>query len=137
MNLGLIIRQLRERREWTQDALARRVGTTAANISRVESGKHSPGAELLGSIAYELMAMAEGFQPPELVARFDADEETLVRQFRRMGKEEKELFKAVAAAFAKVKPQVAAHSAFLSSGISRAKCLPDLMCRSEKRGRRK
>jgi transcriptional regulator with XRE-family HTH domain len=111
MNLGLVIKQLRERREWTQDELARRAGTTAANISRVESGKHNPSAELLGSIAYvldvrvyELVAMAEGFQPPELAADFDADEEAIVRQFRRMGSEEKELFKAVAVTFVKVRP---------------------------------
>jgi transcriptional regulator with XRE-family HTH domain len=111
MNLGSIIRQLRERREWTQEGLAWRAGTTAANISRIESGKYNPGAELLGSIAYvfdihvyELVAMAEGFQPPELAAGFDADEETLVRQFRRMGTEEKELFKAIAATFVKVRP---------------------------------
>jgi transcriptional regulator with XRE-family HTH domain len=89
--------------------LARRAGTTAANISRIESGKHNPSAELLGSIAYvfgvrvyELVAMAEGFQPPELTAGFDTDEESIVRQYRRMGLEEKELFKAVAAAFVKV-----------------------------------
>jgi transcriptional regulator with XRE-family HTH domain len=111
MNLGMVIKQLRERCEWTQDGLARRAGTTAANISRVENGKHNPGAELLGSIAYvlgvrvyELVAMAEGFQPPQLAASFDADEEAIVHQFRRMGAEEKELFKAVAATFAKVRP---------------------------------
>jgi transcriptional regulator with XRE-family HTH domain len=110
MNLGQVIKQLRERREWTQDDLARRAGTTAANVSRIESGKHNPGAELLGSIAYvlgvriyELVAMAEGFQPPELAACFDADEEALIRQFRRMEPEEKELFKAVAATFVKVR----------------------------------
>jgi transcriptional regulator with XRE-family HTH domain len=110
MNLGPIIRQLRERRSWTQDDLASRAGTTAANISRIESSKHQPGAELLGSIAYvldvrvyELVAMAEGFQPPDMAACFDADEEAIVRQFRRMGREEKELFKAVAATFVKVR----------------------------------
>ncbi|MDR3298835.1 MAG: helix-turn-helix domain-containing protein [Candidatus Accumulibacter sp.] len=117
MNLGMVIKQLRERCEWTQDGLARRAGTTAANISRVESGKHNPGAELLGSIAYvlgvrvyELVAMAEGFQPPQLAAGFDADEEAIVRQFRRMGAEEKELFKAVATTFVKVRPLTSARS---------------------------
>jgi transcriptional regulator with XRE-family HTH domain len=122
MNLGLIIKQLRERREWTQDDLARRAGTTAANISRVESGKHNPGAELLGSIAYvlsvrvyELIAMAEGFQPPDLVAGFDVDEEAIIRQFRRMATEEKELFKAIAATFVKARSPVSARHASVPS----------------------
>ncbi|MDR1164080.1 MAG: helix-turn-helix domain-containing protein [Candidatus Accumulibacter sp.] len=110
MNVGLIIRQLRERQEWTQDELAHRSGTTSANISRIENGKHNPGTELLGSIAYvlgvrvyELVAMAEGFQPPTLAADFDADEEIIVRQFRKMADEEKELFKAIALSFAKIR----------------------------------
>jgi transcriptional regulator with XRE-family HTH domain len=118
MNLGLVIKQLRERRGWTQDGLAWRAGTTAANISRIESGKYNPGTELLGSIAYvfgvhvyELVAMAEGFQPPKLAAGFDSDEEAIVRQFRRMGMEERELFKAVAATFAKVRPAAPARFA--------------------------
>jgi transcriptional regulator with XRE-family HTH domain len=126
MNLGLIIKQLRERHEWTQDDLARRAGTTAANVSRIESGKHNPSAELLGSIAYvlgvrvyELMAMAEGFQPPELTASFDADEEALVRQFRRMEPEEKELFKAVAATFVKVRLPASANRACVRHGRAR------------------
>jgi transcriptional regulator with XRE-family HTH domain len=113
MNLGLVIKQLRERHGWTQEELAQRAGTTAANISRIENGKHKPGAELLGSVAYvldvrvyELMAMAEGLQPPNLVADFDADEEIIVRQFRRMATEERELFKAIAIAFAKIRPSV-------------------------------
>jgi transcriptional regulator with XRE-family HTH domain len=117
MNLGMVIRQLRERREWTQDRLAWQAGTTAANISRIESGKHNPSAELLGSIAYvlevrvyELVAMAEGFQPPELVAGFDADEEAIVRQFRRMGAEERKVFKAVADTFVKVRPPPHRHT---------------------------
>jgi transcriptional regulator with XRE-family HTH domain len=109
MNLGAVIRQLRERRAWTQDELAQRAGTTAANISRIENGKHNPGAELLGSVAYvfgvrvyELMALAEGLQPPALIAEFDAEEEILVRQFRRMHAAEKDLLKAIATAFVRI-----------------------------------
>jgi transcriptional regulator with XRE-family HTH domain len=126
MNLGLVIKQLRERREWTQDDLARRAGTTAANVSRIESGKHNPGAELLGSIAYvlgvrvyELVAMAEGFQPPALAASFDADEEAIVRQFRRMEPEEKELFKAVAATFVKARLPASGNRACARHGRAR------------------
>jgi transcriptional regulator with XRE-family HTH domain len=109
MNLGLVIKRLRERHQWTQDELAQRAGTTAANISRIENGKHNPGAELLGSVAYvfgvrvyELMALAEGLQPPALSMAFDDDEEVIVTQFRRMAAVEKELFKAIADSFSRL-----------------------------------
>ena len=59
---------------------------------------------------YELMAMAEGLQPPNLVVDFDADEEIIVRQFRRMAIEERELFKAIAIALAKIRPSVPANA---------------------------
>ena len=110
LNSGVINKQLRERNAWAQDELAHRSGTTAANISRIENGKHSPGTELLGSIAYvlgvkvyELIALAEGFQPPQLQPSFDADEELVIRHFRRMAPEERELFKSMAVALTKVK----------------------------------
>jgi transcriptional regulator with XRE-family HTH domain len=109
MNLGLVIKRLRERHQWTQDELAQRTGTTAANISRIENGKHNPGAELLGSVAYvfgvrvyELVALAEGLQPPALNVEFDDDEEVIVTQFRRMATAEKELFKAIADRFSRL-----------------------------------
>ena len=110
MNLGPIIRQLRERKGWTQDELAHQSGTTAANISRIEAGRHRPGAELLGSIAYvlevkvyELMALAEGLTPPALSAGFDPDEELLIGYFRKMPAEERELFKAIGASLCRVR----------------------------------
>lgn len=110
MNLGPIIKQLRERKGWTQDELAHRSGTTAANISRIEAGHHRPGAELLGSIAYvlevkvyELMALAEGLTPPTLTAGFDPDEEVLIGYFRKMPPEERELYKAIGASLCRVR----------------------------------
>jgi transcriptional regulator with XRE-family HTH domain len=110
MNLGPIIKQLRERRRWTQDELAHQAGTTAANISRIEAGKHRPSAELLGSIAYvlelkiyELIALSEGLTPPALQPGFDADEELLVSYYRKMPTEQKELFKAIGASFCRLR----------------------------------
>ena len=110
MNLGPIIKQLRERKGWTQDELAHQSGTTAANISRIEASRHRPGAELLGSIAYvlevkvyELMALAEGLTPPALTAGFDPDEEILIGYFRKMPPEERELFKSIGASLCRVR----------------------------------
>ncbi|MDP2751082.1 MAG: helix-turn-helix transcriptional regulator [Rhodocyclaceae bacterium] len=115
MNLGATIRQLRKRKDWTQDELAHQAGTTAANISRIEAEKHRPSAELLSSIAYvlgvkvyEMVAMAEGLTQTALTQEFDPDEEVVVGYFRKMPKEERELFKAIGASFCKVrraKPQ--------------------------------
>lgn len=110
MNLGPVIKQLRERKAWTQDELAHRAGTTAANISRIEAGKHRPSAELLGSVAYvlghkvyELVALGEGLSPPAMKPKFDLDEELVVGFFRKMSAEERELFKSIGAAFTKVR----------------------------------
>ena len=116
MNLGPIIKQLRKRKGWTQDELAHQAGTAAANISRIEAGKYHPRTELLGSIAYvlgvkvyELVALTEGLAPAALLPeRFDPDEEVVIGYFRKMSAEERELFKAIAASFCKVrraKPQ--------------------------------
>lgn len=110
MSLGPIIRQLRKRKGWTQDALAHQAGTAAANISRIEAGKFRPGAELLGSIAYvlgvkvyELVALSEGLTPPSLSPGFDPDEEVVIGYFRKMPIEERELFKALGASLCKVR----------------------------------
>lgn len=116
MNLGATIRQLRKRKGWTQDELAHRAGTTAANISRIEADKYRPGTELLGSLAYvlgvkvyELVALAEGLTPAALIpGGFAPDEDVIIGYFRKMPADEQELFKAIGASFSKVrrtKPQ--------------------------------
>lgn len=51
MECGNRIKALRKQRKLTQNALAEAVGTCAANISRVESGEHSPRLELLQRLA--------------------------------------------------------------------------------------
>ena len=115
MNLGAPIQKLRRRRGWTQDELAHQAGTTAANISRIESDRHRPSAELLGSIAYvlglkvsELVAMAEVPGRPAPGQEFDPDEEAVIACFRKMPAEQRALFKALGESLCKVrrtKPQ--------------------------------
>ena len=115
MNLGKIIRHLREQREWSQDELAFRVDTSAANISRIETGKHWPGTKLLSDLAatlglkvYQLIALAEGIQLGAKSGKYEYDEEVLLKHFRTMPKEQRELFKAIGATFAKVRSRVTA-----------------------------
>jgi len=115
MKLGPVIRQLRQRKGWTQDELAHQAGTTAASVSRIEAGKYRPGPELLGSLAfvldvkvYELIALSEGVSPPALKQGFDPDEETIIRYYRKMAPDERELFKALGASLCKVRRAKAA-----------------------------
>lgn len=110
MNLGRVIRQLREKQDWTQDELAIKVGTTAANLSRIENDKHSPSADLLGSIAYvlglkvyELIALTEGVQIQAPAGFYSAEEEALLACFRKMPKEEQALFSRIADSFCRVR----------------------------------
>lgn len=110
MNLGKVIRQLRERRGWGQDELAFRAGTTASNISRIENDKHEPRADLLGSIAYvfelkvyELAALAEGVQIGEPSGTYSADEEALLACYRKMHPEERALIQAIGESFCRVR----------------------------------
>ena len=54
MKIGGTIKELRLNRGLTQSELADLAGTTAANISRIESGKHGAGSDLLNSLAFVL-----------------------------------------------------------------------------------
>lgn len=108
MNIGAVIRKLRDERGWNQDELAFRTGTTAANISRIENGKHGPSemrlkllAREFGCHVYQLIALAEGVESPVVLAQRNKDEETLLDCFRAMGQPQQELFKAIAAEFAR------------------------------------
>ncbi|MDP1658910.1 MAG: helix-turn-helix transcriptional regulator [Methylotenera sp.] len=110
MKLGEAIRKLREEREWTQDDLAFRAGSTAANISRIETGKHGVGGDLLNSLAYvfelkvyQLVALAEGVLLPDVPSRYSPEEEAIVMKFRTMGQEQKLLYAAVGEVFVKAK----------------------------------
>ena len=110
MNLGKVIREQRERKGWSQDELAFKIGTTPANLSRIENDKHGPGADLLSSIAfvfglkvYELIALTEGVQVGQVSGTYSADEDALLRCFRKMHREEKSLFQAIGESFCRVR----------------------------------
>ncbi|MDO9226629.1 MAG: helix-turn-helix transcriptional regulator [Pseudomonadota bacterium] len=107
MNIGGTIKALRELRGWSQEELGWRVSSSSANISRIETGKHGPGPDVLGALAkafelkvYELFALAEG-EPLHLVARLpDQAEEMLLQSFRAMSEERRLLLLQVGAQFA-------------------------------------
>ncbi len=106
MNIGKIIKNLRETQKWTQDELAFRTETSTANISRIENGKHQAGQVLLESLAkqfgykvYQLIALAEGVEAPIVPVNSNPKEEQLLANFRSMNEEQKELFIAVASQF--------------------------------------
>lgn len=99
MNLGETIKKLRISRHWTQDELAYRAKITAANISRIETGKHGPSTQLLESLAcvfgmkmYQLVALAEGEKLPVAAAEYNFTEQALLQNFRSMTLKEQELF---------------------------------------------
>ncbi|MBI2286615.1 MAG: helix-turn-helix transcriptional regulator [Nitrosomonadales bacterium] len=102
MNLGETIKNLRIARHWTQDELAYRAKITAANISRIETGKHGPSTQLLESLAcvfgmkmYQLVALAEGEKLPVAPPEYDFTEQALLQNFRAMTPKEQELFMAL------------------------------------------
>lgn len=109
MNIGETINKLREERRWTQEELAARANITAANISRIENGKHGPSMQLLESLAhafglkiYQLIAIAEGEQLPIAIQKFDFEENKLLTNFRNMPSEQRELFQLVGASFSQL-----------------------------------
>lgn len=102
MNLGETIKNLRLARHWTQDELAYRAKITAANISRIENGKHGPSTQLLESLAcvfgmkmYQLVALAENEKLPISPPDYDFAEQALLQNFRTMPPKERELFLAM------------------------------------------
>lgn len=110
MNLGKVIRELRGKRGWSQDELAFKIGTTAANLSRIESDKHGPSSDLLSSIAfvfgikvYELIALTEGVRVGQAVTTYNIEEDALLRSFRKMHPEERAIFQAIGESFCRVR----------------------------------
>ena len=102
MELGKVIRKLREDRGWSQDELAFRTGTSSANISRIENGKHGAGEDLLKSLSkefefkvYQLIALAEGVEAPVIPVNSNPEEEALLSDYRAMTKERRVLFRAI------------------------------------------
>ena len=107
MNIGGTIKALRERHGWSQEELGWRVGSSSANISRIETGKHGPGPDVLEALAkafelkvYELFALAEG-EPVHLAAHLpDQAEQLLLKHFRAMSEERRLLLLQVGTQFA-------------------------------------
>jgi transcriptional regulator with XRE-family HTH domain len=102
MNLGETIKNLRLARHWTQDELAYRAKITAANISRIENGKHGPSTQLLESLAfvfgmkmYQLVALAENEKLLTSLPDYNFAEQALLQNFRAMPPKERELFLAM------------------------------------------
>ena len=106
MNIGKVIKNLREAQKWTQDELAFRTETSTANISRIENGKHQAGQALLESLAkqfgykvYQLIALAEGVEAPIIPVNSNPKDEQLLANFRLMSEEQRDLFMAIGAQF--------------------------------------
>lgn len=107
MEIGGTIRALREKFGWSQEELGWRVNASAANISRIETGKHGPGTDLLQAIAaefnlkvHEIYALAEGV-PEEMLENLPKQaEEQLLQYFRSMNIEQKQLLLKVGREFA-------------------------------------
>lgn len=110
MNLGGTIKALREQHGWSQEDLGWRVNSSAANISRIETGKYRPGADVLQSLAQvfgirisELFALAEGAPMTHVVHLPEQAEAILLGHFRAMGEDQRVLLLQVGAMFAQRK----------------------------------
>lgn len=109
MSIGKTIKQLRLRKGWSQEELAHRVGTTTPSISRIETGKHGASDQLKQLIAQEfglkvseLVALSEVGKSPAktpALSKSEEEEQTLLRYFRKMKIEKRELFKTIGRIF--------------------------------------
>lgn len=107
MQLGKTIRTLRESRGWNQEEFAFRCGTTTANLSRIETGKHGPGQNLLQVVAKalgmqvsQLFALAEGAQAVLPSVQHSRDELKLIALYRSMSPARRLLLMQTAAVYA-------------------------------------
>lgn len=111
MQLGMTIKKLREQAGHSQEELGFRLGVTGATVSRIENDKQWPGRDLLKKLAWELnievheiFAMAEEISPAsQAQSTFSWEEEAIVAHFRKMPRDQRELFKAIGASFAKLR----------------------------------
>lgn len=109
MSIGKTIKQLRLSKGWSQEELAHRVGTTTPSISRIETGKHGASDQLKQLIAQEfglrvseLMALAEAGKSPakaSSLSKSEEEEQMLLRCFRKMKPEKRELFRMIGRIF--------------------------------------
>lgn len=98
MEIGKTVKNLREKKGLSQDELAFRTNTSAANISRIENGKHGAGQDLLEALAkefgyklYELIALAENIDAPVIPAELGKAEKELLTAYREMSGSQQEL----------------------------------------------
>jgi transcriptional regulator with XRE-family HTH domain len=80
MNIGQIIRSLREEKGWSQERLALEADMATSNLSRIERGERRlPTTRLeniaaaLGTTAADIYAIAEGRSPATPVQAEDGD----------------------------------------------------------------
>ena len=106
MSIGTAIKHLRELRGWSQEELAHRAGTAAPNICRIEAEKHGPSIGLLGKLAvafelrsYQLMALAEGVDLPDIPQDYIEGEALLLRLYRELPEEQQVLILGVVREF--------------------------------------
>lgn len=57
--VGRNLSALRQRRKWSQEMLARKLGVTRGRLSKWETGEHSPPLEMLPALAKALKAGVE------------------------------------------------------------------------------
>lgn len=106
--IGEVIRRRREAKGLKQEDLAYRVGTSPANLSRIETGGQSTSLDLLTAIAielglhvYQLIAEAEGVDLPVAAPLISKDDATVLNHYHAMEPSQKDAYKAVGAALAK------------------------------------
>ena len=64
--LGNNVREVRQRKKWTQQELADECGVSRPRISEIESGEYNPSVETIEKIAQKLgVSMARLFQSPK------------------------------------------------------------------------
>ena len=59
MPLGLLVREAREARGWSQGELGERLGVSGAQVSRIESGVRGTSVDVLARLAQELALPAD------------------------------------------------------------------------------
>jgi transcriptional regulator with XRE-family HTH domain len=98
MRVGARLRQLRQTRGWSQDELGRRLGVTAATVSRYETGDLQIDAdqlpvigELLGVHPCDFFLESGHFTPPEEGEITDGPERMLRHLLVRQGLPEAEI----------------------------------------------
>lgn len=101
-NLGEVVRQMRESLGLSQDALAQRVRTSQANISKIETNRaknYASGllqrlADALGIQLYELFALAQGVHLEEQQALTQA-EARILAAFRELSTDQQKTMIAI------------------------------------------